>query len=220
MEYCNLNDSWVLLDGGLSKSAIQYHTGMNVGLLVNDGSRFCAPVNAVLPALLELADISPITQQDTLVLQVLRLGCELQHKAQSAAESYLLSQAELAQLSSGNFLNCMRELKGTMLEVFTEFTPLCRPVHYWLELDISIQQNQGFSRHKNESAQALHLSELIRAKATFKYGLSEGPETKETPSTLQACSFFSNPFLKFCLTTPAFSSIVLFHVFVHAFDTL
>ena len=28
-----------------------------------------------------------------------------------------------------------------------------------------------------------------------------------TPSTLQECSFFSNPFLEFCLSTLAFSSI-------------
>ena len=31
---------------------------------------------------------------------------------------------------------------------------------------------------------------------------------------------FPSPFLEFCLSTPAFSSIILFHVFVHAFDTL
>ena len=32
---------------------------------------------------------------------------------------------------------------------------LCRPVHYRLELGVSIQQHQGFSRHKNEAARAL-----------------------------------------------------------------
>ena len=36
---------------------------MNVSLLVNYGNRFCAPVNAVPPALPEQADISHITQQ-------------------------------------------------------------------------------------------------------------------------------------------------------------
>ena len=34
---------------------------------------------------------------------------------------------------------------------------------------------------------------------------------------LQGYSFFSNPFLKFCFLTPAFSSIIWFHMFVHAF---
>ena len=33
----------------------------------------------------------------------------------------------------------------------------------------------------------------------------------QTPSTLQACSFFSNPFMEFCFSTPSFSSFILFH---------
>ena len=49
--------------------------------------------------------------------------------------------------------------------------------------------------------------------ATFKYRQAEGSETTKTPFTLQARSFFSSPFLEFCLTTTAFSSIVLFHMF-------
>ena len=61
--------------------------------------------------------------------------------------------------------------------------------------------------------------------ASFKYGRAEGSEswteTTKTPSTLQACSFFSNPFLDFCLSTPTFSSIILFHmIVVQTFDTL
>ena len=46
----------------------------------------------------------------------------------------------------------MRELKGTTLDVFNL---LFHSVHYWLELGVSIQQHQGFSRHRNEAAQAL-----------------------------------------------------------------
>ena len=66
------------------------------------------PVNAVPSALPEQADMSHITQQYTLVLQVLDLDCELLLKAQSVAaksqgqykaETFLLPQAELAQLS-------------------------------------------------------------------------------------------------------------------------
>ena len=34
------------------------------------------------------------------------------------------------------------------------------------------------------------------------------------------CSFFSNPILEFCLSTPAFSSIILFLMFVYASDKL
>ena len=67
MEYCNLNDSWGLLDGGLSVSAVQHHNGKNMGLFVNYGDRYGSPVNAVPPALPELADISHVTQQNTLV---------------------------------------------------------------------------------------------------------------------------------------------------------
>ena len=37
---------------------------------------------------------------------------------------------------------------------------------------------------------------------------------------MQACSFFLNTFLEFCLLTPAFFSIILFQMFIHAFDTL
>ena len=43
---------------------------------------------------------------------------------------------------------------------------------------------------------------------TFKYGQALKSETTKTPSTLQACSFLSNPFLEFCLSTPAVSSII------------
>ena len=60
--------------------------------------------------------------------------------------------------------------------------------------------------------------------ATFKYRRADGSKTAKTPSTLQACSFFSNPFLpvEFCLSTlgPAFSFIMLFQIFIQAFDTL
>ena len=40
--------------------------------------------------------------------------------------------------------------------------------------------------------------------ATFKYGRALQSETTKTTSTLQACSFFSNPCLEFCLSTPLF----------------
>ena len=82
---------------------------MNVDLLVNHGDRFGAPVNVVLPALPEPANISPVTQQDSLVLQVINLEFELRLRAQSVAEkcrghykaeTFLLPQAELARLSS------------------------------------------------------------------------------------------------------------------------
>ena len=39
---------------------------------------------------------------------------------------------------------------------------------------------------------------------TFKYWRAERSETTKTPSTMQACSFFSNPFLEFCFSTPLF----------------
>ena len=56
--------------------------------------------------------------------------------------------------------------------------------------------------------------------ASFQYGRAVGSEVRKLPSALQAYSFFSNLFLKFCTLSPAFSSIILFHMFVHAFDTL
>ena len=80
-------------------------------ILVNDGDRFGALVNAVPPALPEPANISPITQQDTLVLprQVIDLDFELQLRGQSVAEkslgqykaeTFLLPQADWTRLSS------------------------------------------------------------------------------------------------------------------------
>ena len=84
---------------------------MNVSLLVNYGDRFGAPVNAVPPALPEQADRSNITQQDTLLMQVLELEYQLLLKAQSVAaksqvqykpETFMLSQAEQAQFSSAS----------------------------------------------------------------------------------------------------------------------
>ena len=56
--------------------------------------------------------------------------------------------------------------------------------------------------------------------ATFKYGRAVESETQETPSTMQACSFFLIFFLEFCLSTSAFSSTILLHKFVQVFDTL
>ena len=58
--------------------------------------------------------------------------------------------------------------------------------------------------------------------ATFKNGRALKSETTKTPSMLQAAGMLilSNPFLEFCLSTPAFSSIILIHMFVQAFDTL
>ena len=118
IEHETSNDSWGLLDVGRSVSAAQHHNGMNVGLLVNDGDRFGAAVNAVspalpepgrAPALHEPAGISLFTPQDTLLLQVLDLEYALRLKAQSVAaksqgqykaETFLLSPGELARFSS------------------------------------------------------------------------------------------------------------------------
>ena len=54
--------------------------------------------------------------------------------------------------------------------------------------------------------------------ATFKYRPALHSKTTKTPFMQQACSFFSNPFLEFCLLTPTFSSTILFHMFVQAFS--
>ena len=51
----------------------------------------------------------------------------------------------------GLFVKCMRESKKTTLDVFNL---LCHPVHCWMELGISVQKHQGFSRHRNEAAQS------------------------------------------------------------------
>ena len=85
MEYCNLNDSWGLLDGGLSVSAVQHHNGKNMGLFVHYGDRYGSPVNAVPPALPVPADMVVLQPQDTFVfkLQVLDLDCELRLKTKS-----------------------------------------------------------------------------------------------------------------------------------------
>ena len=115
IEYDNSNDSWSLLDVGRPVSAAQHQNAMNVGLLVNDGDRFGAAVNAVSPALPEPgrahepAGISLFTPQDTLLLQVLDLEYALRLKAQSVAaksqgqykaETFLLSPGEFARFSS------------------------------------------------------------------------------------------------------------------------
>ena len=63
--------------------------------------------------------------------------------------------------------------------------------------------------------------------ATINYGLALKSETMKTPSMLQSqCRvsadmlILSNPLLEFCLSTPAFSSIILFHMFIPAFHIL
>ena len=56
--------------------------------------------------------------------------------------------------------------------------------------------------------------------ATFKYGLALKSETTKAPSMLQACSFFRILSWNSASQPPLFSSIILFHMFVQAFDTL
>ena len=48
---------------------------------------------------------------------------------------------------------------------------------------------------------------------------AERSETQEI-LTMQACSFFSNPFSEFCFLTPAFFFTILLHKFVQVLDTL
>ena len=59
---------------------------------------------------------------------------------------------------------------------------------------------------------------------TFKYWREEHSETTKTPSTAGVHAagmlILANPFLEFCFLTPTFSYIILFHMFVKAFDTL
>ena len=59
--------------------------------------------------------------------------------------------------------------------------------------------------------------------ATHEYGRAARSETTKTSSTLQACFFrflLLNPFLELCPSNPVFSSIILFYMFVQAFDAL
>ena len=51
--------------------------------------------------------------------------------------------------------------------------------------------------------------------ACFNYRQAFESKSMKTPSTLQACSFFSNPCLEFCFSAPSFSSVILFDIFVH-----
>ena len=77
----------------------------------------------------------------------------------------------------------MRDSKGTTLDVFNL---LFHSVHYWLELDVSIQQHEGFSRHRNEAVQALQhefrrqddgiLMVLSKQSESTKVGLSAHDE--------------------------------------------
>ena len=60
-------------------------------------------------------------------------------------------------------------------------------MHYWLELGVSIQQHQGFSRHRNEDAHTLHrefgwqddgiLMILSKQSESTKVGLSAPDKT-------------------------------------------
>ena len=56
--------------------------------------------------------------------------------------------------------------------------------------------------------------------ATFKYQTGRKSRNPRTPSTMQACSSFSNPFLKSCFSNPTFSSTILVHNFAQVFYTL
>ena len=63
----------------------------------------------------------------------------------------------------------------------------------------------GISAHFRNSGSWDELWIFQVVMAAFKYGRALQSETTKTPSTLQGCSFFSNPFLEFCFSTPAFS---------------
>ena len=56
--------------------------------------------------------------------------------------------------------------------------------------------------------------------ATFKYQTGRKIRNPRTPSTMRACSFFSNLLLEFCFLTPTFSSAILLHKFVQVFNTM
>ena len=45
--------------------------------------------------------------------------------------------------------------------------------------------------------------------ATYKYQTGRKIRNPRTATTMQACSFFSNPFSEFCFLTPAFFSTIL-----------
>ena len=57
-------------------------------------------------------------------------------------------------------------------------------------------------------------------RATYKYQTGRKIWNPTTQSTMQACSFFSNPFSEFCFLTPTFFSTILLHKFVQVLDTL
>ena len=58
------------------------------------------------------------------------------------------------------------------------------------------QRRVGISAFHFRACRSLDELRIFRVRPdTFKYGLAVQSETHKTPSTLQACSFFSNPLL-------------------------
>ena len=77
---------------------------------------------------------------------------------------------------------------------------------FWiLAMPLSPSCVSGISAYHFRNCRSLDELWFVRVRtASFKYGQALESKTRKIPSTLQACSFFSNPFFEFCFLTPLF----------------
>ena len=91
---------------------------------------------------------------------------------------------------------------------------LIRTIHLMI-----LKHPQNGMQHASEALLACQCLVWV-VLACFKFWLAVESKTRKTSCALKTCSFFCYPFSEFCFLTLAFSTIILFHKFIHAFDTL
>ena len=90
-----------------------------------------------------------------------------------------------------------------------------------LPMPVSPSCMSGISAHHFRNCRSFDELWIFRVgPAAFTIQTGRKILNPRVPTTMQACSFFSNPFSEFCFSTPAFSSTILLYKLVQVFDTL
>ena len=90
---------------------------------------------------------------------------------------------------------------------------LIRTIHLMI-----LKHQQNGIQHASEALLACQCLVWV-VLACCKFWLAVESKTMKASCALKACSFFCYLFSELCFLTLAFSTIILFHKFIHAFDT-
>ena len=137
-------------------------------------------------------------------------------------QKMIWSWASLSQVVTGYAVHWKGPLQQACDPYF--FVPLVIRCHY-LDVTHASEPQLRFLLSLSEQSELrralaswfFRVGRLLLGPASFKYGQAVESKNTENLSTMRAGSFFSNPLLEFCLSTPSFSciTVILFHMFAH-----